>query len=299
MTSTGKKTILSARVQQWNAEFVSVIAASCVPVTATPTPLPPLNIALHILFQSCKVRWRTTLTKQPAAKAIEPEPLEEALNKLNLDVENKSWGQATEMITIGTEDGTCTEKNLSLPMKPESPGRAIPTYGRAFEALSFRNTGRGTIELVAPIAEFPVQNDRKTIASLQRLSGFPSIAAMSGWGHGQTKVTVSGKDWTAEVMRISSIVRYHLENVEPYDQGTGGRFLASHAEKQLVACFISKHVLIDNEDEDLLQRAKPPVLLKKATIIVSRPPCDDCLQFIETVNITLGLEILVLDRSER
>jgi hypothetical protein len=99
-------------------------------------------------------------------------------------------------------------------------------------------------------------------------------------------------------MRISSTVGHQLQMEERRDQGKEGQYFASHAEKQLIAYFISKHVLIETEDEDLLQRAKPPVLLKQAIILVSRPPCGDCLQFIETVNTTLGLMISVLDRSE-
>jgi len=181
----------------------------------------------------------------------------------------------------------------------ESLSRATSTCDRAFEAHSFKNTGRGTIELIAPIEEFHVQNEWKTIASLQRPSDFPFIAAMSGWSHGQARVTVSGKEWTAKVMKISSTVRHQLPIHKQRDQGEEGRYFASHAEKQLVAYFISKHVLIKIEDDELLQSARPPVLLKQATILVSRPPCDDCLQFIETVNMALSLMISVLDRSEK
>jgi hypothetical protein len=152
----------------------------------------------------------------------------------------------------------------------ESPCTTIPTCDRGSEAHSFKNTGRGTIELIAPIAEFHVRNEWKTVASLQRSSNFPSVAAISGWGHGETKVTVSGKEWTAEGMRISSTVGHQLQMEERRDQGKEGQYFASHAEKQLIAYFISKHVLIETEDEDLLQRAKPPVLLKQAIILVSR-----------------------------
>lgn len=181
----------------------------------------------------------------------------------------------------------------------EPLGRAVSTLDRGFETHSFRNTGRNTIELIAPIAEYPVPNEWKTIASLHRPTNFPSISTMSGWGHGETTVTVSGKEWTAEVMNISTNVGHRLQRHSRYDQGKEGQYSASHAEKQLVACFISKHVLIETEDEDLLQWAKPPVLLTQATIPVSRPPCSDCLQFIETVNTTLGLNLSVLDRSEK
>jgi hypothetical protein len=179
------------------------------------------------------------------------------------------------------------------------PSRGAPTHDQAFHAYSFKKTDRGTIELIAPIAEFHVPNEWKTVASLQRPSNYPSIAAMSGWSHGETKVTVSGREWTDEVMRISMTVSHQLRIEERRDQGIEGQFFASHAEKQLIAYFISKHVLIEPEGEELLQRAKPPVLLKQATILVSRPPCGDCLRFIEAVNATLSLMISVLDRSER
>lgn len=178
----------------------------------------------------------------------------------------------------------------------ELPYREISAHNRTFESHFFKHTSRGTIELIAPIAEFHVRNQWKTIASLQRPWAFPSVAAMSGWSHGETKVTVSGKEWTTEVLRISSIVGHRLPEEKGLDQAKEGQYFATHAEKQLIAYFIDKHVLIETEDDKLL-RAKPPVLMKQATILVSRPPCGDCLQFIETVNTALGLMISVLDRS--
>lgn len=121
---------------------------------------------------------------------------------------------------------------------------------------------------------------------------------MSGWSHGSTTVTVSGRQWTNEVTKISRIVGHQLEDGGDRDQGTAGQYFACHAEKQLVAYFISKHVLLGSEKPELLQLAKPPVLLSEAVILVSRPPCNDCLDSINAVNINLQLMISVLDRSE-
>lgn len=180
----------------------------------------------------------------------------------------------------------------------EFPCREIPTCDRACESHSFKYTDRETVELVAPIAEFHVRNEWKTVASLQRPGDFPSIAAISGRSHEETSVIVSGREWTAEVMKISSTVGHQLLKRKQRDQGKEGQYFAAHAEKQLIAYFISKHVLIETEDDELLQQAKPPVL-KQVTILVSRPPCGDCLQFIETINKTFGLLISVLDRSKK
>ncbi|KAL8918576.1 MAG: hypothetical protein Q9172_005366 [Xanthocarpia lactea] len=176
--------------------------------------------------------------------------------------------------------------------------RVVLEQDQVFHSHSFKKTNRQSIELVAPITEFPVPTEWKTIASLQRPSKYPSIAAMSGWRHGETNVTISGKDWTNEVKRISRIIGHQLPIDQHRDQGVEGHFFASHAEKQLIAYFISKHVLLEYGEQELLQQAKPPVLLKQATILVSRPPCHDCSKFIGAVNKNLRLVISVLDRSK-
>lgn len=176
--------------------------------------------------------------------------------------------------------------------------RVAPEQDQTFQRHIFKKTDRQSIELIAPIAEFPIPTEWNTIASLQRPSNYPSIAAMSGWSHGETKITISGENWTDEVRRIAWIVGHELPIDQRRDQGVQGHFFASHAEKQLVPYFISKHVLTECEEQELLQRAKPPTLLKQATILVSRPPCDDCSKYIEAVNTNLSLMISILDRSK-
>ena len=175
--------------------------------------------------------------------------------------------------------------------------RVVLEKDQALHSHSFKKTNRQSIELVAPITEFPVRTEWKTIACLQRPSKYPPIAAMSGWGHGETITTISGRDWTPEVKRISRIVGHQLRSDQHRDQGVEGHFSASHAEKQLIAYFISKHVLIEDQEQEILQRAESPILLKQATILVSRPPCEDCSEFIGAVNKNLRLVISVLDRS--
>lgn len=187
---------------------------------------------------------------------------------------------------------------FELLREPEDNTRGeMAAQDQTFRSYSFRTTDQGTIELTAPIANFPVPNERKTIATLQRQSKYPLIAAMSGWSHSMTNVTVSGRDWTDEVMNISRVVKHQLHIDGQRDQGKPGQFFASHAEKQLLAYFVSKHVLIESEEQVLLREAKPPVLLKGATILASRIPCTDCLQYIDAVNSAFDLRILVLDRG--
>lgn len=173
----------------------------------------------------------------------------------------------------------------------------VPKQDQEFQTLSFKKTNQQSIELVAPIAEFPIPTEWKTIATLQRPSRYPPIAAMSGWSHRETKVTISGREWTDEVRRIYRIIGHELPIDQHRDQGEEGHRSASHAEKQLIAYFIIKHVLVECEEQELLQRAKPPILLEQATILRSRSPCDDCLKFIKAVNTNLRLMISVLNRS--
>lgn len=173
----------------------------------------------------------------------------------------------------------------------------VLTQDQTFQAHSFRRMGEGALQLIAPVAEFPVPNEWKTIATLHRPPQYPLVAAMSGWSHKETKITVSGRDWTDEVMQISTLVEHQLQNDTRRDHGNPGQFHACHAEKQLIAYFVSKHVLIQSVEQDILLDAKPPVLLESATILVSSRPCDDCTQFINATNSAFNLTIKVLDRS--
>lgn len=76
-----------------------------------------------------------------------------------------------------------------------------------------------------------------------------------------------------------------------------GQYFGSHAEKQLIAYFVSKHVFIQAGECELLQLAEPPVFLKQAIVLVSRPLCNDCLEFVKAINVTLGLAVTIVDHS--
>lgn len=211
----------------------------------------------------------------------------------------------------------------------------IPGPNNNFENHVFQKSLPGTIKLVAPIAEYPISRPWKTIARLERGNKYPSVAAMSGWSHGDTITTVSGRDWTSEVIRIAEIIGHILQPDERRDRGVPGQFYACHAEKQLIAYFISRHVFLEPEirapkkrrytmdpqyltTKDLVEAfrrkaelesdeggplrqlatAMPPVMLKQATILVSSPPCQDCTLFKDLVNLSLGLNIPLLNCSE-
>ena len=195
--------------------------------------------------------------------------------------------------------------------QPPPAANRIVENGFLFQKFSDR------ITLYAPIAEYPISTPYKTIAWLERGGRYPFIAAMSGWGHGETTTLVSGRDWTPEVIRIAKIVGHTLA-LDDWDKDYPGQFHACHAEKQLIAYFISKHVFLepeirafenpfaipdtydsgDDESEEGgtlhdLAAIAPPALLKQASILVSNPPCGDCIRFIKVVNAKLNLRISV------
>ncbi|KAM0798340.1 hypothetical protein BDR22DRAFT_859787, partial [Usnea florida] len=211
----------------------------------------------------------------------------------------------------------------------DDPADQLPAAAEGRVEDHFFQKSSSRVTLFAPIIDYEISSPYKTIARLERGGRYPSIAAMSGWGHGQTVPLVSGKDWTSEVVRIANIIGHALVP-DSKDHGNPGQFHACHAEKQLIAYFISKHVFLEPEsrapkrafeyidpyyctDADLeefirwgeyekggtlheLAAIAPPTSLKQASILVSSPPCSDCQCFTRVVNAKLNLTITVENR---
>ena len=125
-------------------------------------------------------------------------------------------------------------------------------------------------------------------------------------------------NFSTQVIRVAHIID-HVLVPDNKDNDIPGQFHACHAEKQLIAYFISKHVFLepeirafknpfrypdtydrgDDESEEgggtlhELAAMAPPASLKQASILVSSPPCGDCMRFIRFVNAKLNLRISV------
>jgi hypothetical protein len=195
----------------------------------------------------------------------------------------------------------------------------------AFPHHVFLKTSPLYMKLLGPLAGYPLSTEWKTIARLERGGKYPHASAMSGWAHDDNTTVVSGRDWTNDVMRISQIVGHTLGPDTRKDQGEPGRYNASHAEKQLIAYFISKHSFLADETRaggkkidllsqyrslEALQQAieeserqeragplheiakrQPPVMTRRAIVLVSNAPCGDCMEFQAAVNLSLDLKI--------
>ncbi|KAE8374701.1 DYW family of nucleic acid deaminases-domain-containing protein [Aspergillus bertholletiae] len=115
-------------------------------------------------------------------------------------------------------------------------------------SYSFKSSpANDSLVLHGPIEEYPICNRWKTVARLERGGKFPSIGAMSGWSHGSMhSLRVDGRQWTDDVFYISEVVG-HLLLSNPKDRGKDGQYNACHAEKQLIAYFIDRHVFLPRD----------------------------------------------------
>ncbi|KAL8788542.1 MAG: hypothetical protein Q9213_001615 [Squamulea squamosa] len=97
----------------------------------------------------------------------------------------------------------------------------------------------------------------KAIGRLHRGPLFPVISAMSGYSHSQWDplTILDNVRWTNEVLKLARRLGIKV-----------GLTYASHVEKQLMAFYVAKHVILADNDKEL-QRAKPPGLPIEATIV--------------------------------
>ena len=93
-----------------------------------------------------------------------------------------------------------------------------------------------SLKVLAPLADYPLSTEWKTIARLERGGKDPLVSAMSGWAHNENTTVVSGRDWINDVVWISLMVGHTLRP-DDWVRGQPGRHNASHAEKQLIVYF--------------------------------------------------------------
>ncbi|OTB14205.1 hypothetical protein K445DRAFT_319377 [Daldinia sp. EC12] len=160
----------------------------------------------------------------------------------------------------------------------------------------------------------------KTVARMIRGGGLPEITAMSGWGHKRTEsIHLAGEKWRDEVFWLCDMAGFCLGHDQVRDQDIPGQYNACHAEKQLIAYFVDKHLFLprhsftesmiargletelnmsrltlgDSKKQKLaeLEEASPKDSLKSAIILSSNLICDDCISFTDKVNSEWGLEL--------
>ncbi|KAL9628150.1 MAG: hypothetical protein Q9204_006077 [Flavoplaca sp. TL-2023a] len=146
------------------------------------------------------------------------------------------------------------------------------------------NKGRSALDLALPNPRnrnerkrkmlYSVPNAGKAIGRLDRGPLFPIISAMSGYSHSEWDpcTILDNAKWTAEVMNLGRRLNVPVE-----------QSYASHVEKQLLAFYVSKHVLLDDELDEL-QQVKPQGPPVEAKLVVSKAEiCHNCREFIARV----------------
>ncbi|KAH8840043.1 hypothetical protein MCOR27_009730 [Pyricularia oryzae] len=112
--------------------------------------------------------------------------------------------------------------------------------------------------LLSFFAHFDIPGQNKTIGVLWRGYDFPVKAAISGWANVESGAVaqgiylIDGRDYTNAVFELCKVVGHKLDS-HNYNQGKAGQFYASHAEKQLVAYFVDRHLFLSaNPQHDRL-----------------------------------------------
>lgn len=154
----------------------------------------------------------------------------------------------------------------------------------------------------------PMVDEEKTFAYLSRGSPFEDMFAVSGYSKGcfgGVDGCLDREEWTAKVFMFSQAIGHGLkawpEKDKNHKSRRPGSFYACHAEKQVMAYFLWKHTTSQGEvtcysEEELqaLEKSKPPVLLVKKEIYVTRDPCDDCKKFQKKVRDKTGIDFNVI-----
>lgn len=192
------------------------------------------------------------------------------------------------------------------------------------------------IALVTPIAQLADAGEQTEgwnhVALLDRGGQFPPVYASSRDIDRDNETMVGGRSLRQSVIKIASLVGHQLPPVRNQDHDESDQCSVDHAEKQLIAYFIDKHLFLpddvvnENELDDLLRwrdeygygetddeedadevrrialtqlkRVQPPVCLKRATILSSTAVCSDCKEFCRRVNDHFGLELFLRSRVE-
>lgn len=158
---------------------------------------------------------------------------------------------------------------------------------------SINSSGQSVVHYYQLNKLYLIPDERKAIGRLDRGPLFPVISAMSGYSHSEWDTDIlDNKKWTCEVQRLAMELGIHVN-----------RGFASHVEKQLVAFYVAKHVLLDSDNQDCfslggevgdlcdVQPPKPPIA---GTILVSKDVvCRDCEDFIRQVKCHIQINLTV------
>ncbi|KAK9896326.1 hypothetical protein P389DRAFT_77773 [Cystobasidium minutum MCA 4210] len=190
----------------------------------------------------------------------------------------------------------------------------------------------GTIKYMVEAATLPALSEEgtlRTVATLKRGGSYPEIMAISGLGKLDNIPSNVLKNEVDRFQRVCDLMKYlDFQSLPAPDNATAGMaFYATHAEKQLIAYFVHKHVITPEDRARVytfesrngqggrhtsgeagpstgtqaseektgmnLEVELPPHAIKGATILVSQPMCRDCEVFLKRVNQAFHIQLTV------
>lgn len=288
---------------------------------------------------------RPRQTKISSSKGLSKEQLSHSKEKCHQNAAPCVSSRKTKFKTQRSDRSSCNETSHDVDKKENrfipsvrlvgsaarqpQQGKIGQDFGSMWsDSICIEYRGQVPSLILSPRLHQAIYN--KTFAALRRYGEFPDVYAKSGWGHNQVEnPVISGKYWTTEVMNLCRKIKFSLQPNLDFDQGVPGQYHASHAEKQLVAYFIHKHLSLPNEvnnaeeskaksesEGDVVRlfgnltlagenehtvkdkriepwksRLQQP--LNRAVILVSRTVCSDCERFLRHVKTHAGLQLEV------
>jgi hypothetical protein len=190
-----------------------------------------------------------------------------------------------------------------------SSGSNQPKHGRFVTTTTVWGTQIGFYE---QSVTYDVPDPYKTVARLDRGMLFPVVSAASGWRTDfAVEHVLDNRLWRDRALELCQLIGYALPEHDRDEPTRPGSYYASHAEKKLVAYYISQHVILSSalvegvdanklgewmqQDLELqhlvtLCSEMPRV---RASIRVSRAICSDCELFISHIRAVLGVSFTV------
>jgi len=172
-----------------------------------------------------------------------------------------------------------------------------------FTSKTFEGQTDVTIEpldiVVSYAAKFNSPSRPKAVGMLRRGEYYIPKIAISGWKINKESepFLIDAYYWTDKVLSLCERIGHKLP-LQYADHGKPGRYNACHAEKQLMAYLIEKHVFLRHEIEEgqplaELYRKRPGFGLCTAIIQTSIDICDDCLEFFWRIEEYCSIKIII------
>lgn len=183
-------------------------------------------------------------------------------------------------------------------VSPNQDTNPAPTPSPGLGFFKILADGRPAYYEATTVYDFPNGWTSKAFAQLDRGLRYPRVSSMSGYTQPNWANVLDNDIWTAKALDIGRVIGYNMN-----------KGLASHVEKQLIAYYIDRHVVFEEDGFaeaerraayhypntpltmadclDELRGHQPPCTLVNSKQAV----CGDCLEFIRLVQQHFDIEI--------